>query len=210
DECIARFNNLKENHDKRYIIYKLNDNRVVVDSEGDRGQKYDDFYRAILASGEPRFGVIDFEFDNENTGDRMVLVLWIPETAASMMKMKYASVKNEMSIALSGIYRQVQATDEQELDIEAIKQHFLTSRYVNVVMQACKECDLWRMKPEYIFKKVVDTLTVQYHIDTGVTRPHHMAALTWDSEGSIELLRLSHDGRHMSIEHRRRGALVGL
>ncbi|KAF4649195.1 hypothetical protein FOL47_002332, partial [Perkinsus chesapeaki] len=78
-------------------------------------------------------------------------------------------------------------------------------------------------KPEYIFKKVDDTLTVQYHIDTGVTRPHHVAALAWDSatsaiyavrpgseEGSLELLRVPHDGNYTSIAYQRRGTVVGL
>ncbi|KAF4652129.1 cofilin [Perkinsus chesapeaki] len=128
DECIARFNNLKENHDKRYIIYKLNDSRVVVDSEGDRGQKYDDFYRAILTSGEPRFGVIDFEFDNKKTRDReqgLVLVSWFPETAAPAMRVKFGPVRHEMTRVLSGIDRTVDATENVELDFDAVRLHFL-------------------------------------------------------------------------------------
>ncbi|KAF4690024.1 Tripartite DNA replication factor [Perkinsus olseni] len=76
------YNSFKQNRDKRYIIFRVNDcDQVVVASEGDRDKTYEDFTKAINDEKEPAYGVVDFKPEGSEE-DKTVLFVWAPDTSS--------------------------------------------------------------------------------------------------------------------------------
>merc|ERR1711964_849999 len=96
DDCIENFNQLKLGHKSRYIIFKLNDTNteIVVEQKGAPEAKWDDFVKA-LPPNDCRYAAYDFEFTVEDGGQRekILFVLWSPETSKIKSKMLYTSSK---------------------------------------------------------------------------------------------------------------------
>mmetsp|Transcript_49965 Transcript_49965/g.61351 ORF Transcript_49965/g.61351 Transcript_49965/m.61351 type:complete len:161 (+) Transcript_49965:122-604(+) len=73
----------------------------------------EDFMKTIKKSGQPRFGVLDFNH-------KLLFVAWTPDTSKRANKMIYASVKNPLIEDLTGIVLKLQATDDSELCLKEI------------------------------------------------------------------------------------------
>ncbi|KAF4691990.1 cofilin [Perkinsus olseni] len=125
-DCIVSYNNLKLKHDKRYIIYAFtaDNKRIVIESEGTKDKTYDDFKQALLASHEPRYAVVDFEFEHDESGakqEKVLFIFWSPDTAPVKRKMLFASSKDAIRKPLDGVYQEIQCNDEGDLLFEEIK-----------------------------------------------------------------------------------------
>jgi cofilin len=70
--------------------------------------------------------VFDYQFDTASDGARnkLVFVLWTPETAKIKAKMLYPATKDAMKKALVGIGAELQATDASEISQEAVMEKF--------------------------------------------------------------------------------------
>ncbi|KAF4715132.1 hypothetical protein FOZ63_029666 [Perkinsus olseni] len=85
--CLVAYNSFKQNRDKRYIIFRVNDyDQVVVASEGDRDKTYEDFTKAINDEKEPAYGVVDFKPEGSEE-DKTVLFVWGPDTSSIKKRM---------------------------------------------------------------------------------------------------------------------------
>eukprot|EP00034_Subulatomonas_tetraspora_P001589 GABW01001914.1.p1 GENE.GABW01001914.1~~GABW01001914.1.p1 ORF type:complete len:138 (-),score=59.14 GABW01001914.1:51-464(-) len=118
DECVAKFQELKLNHNAKYIVFKMNDNltEVVVEKVGEKDADYDAF-TAELPKDDCRYAVFDFEYDYEGgKRDKILFVVWAPDTAKVKSKMLYASTKDTVRKKFVGIGVEVQATDASEID----------------------------------------------------------------------------------------------
>jgi len=123
DEVITKFQELKLNHSYRYIIYKLSDDstKIVVDTSAPKNATYDEFQKA-LPQNDCRYAVFDLEFQSAEGGQRnkILFVLWAPDSAKIKQKMLYTSSKADIRKKLVGIATEVQATDNSEIDYQTV------------------------------------------------------------------------------------------
>lgn len=61
DECKLRFQELKAKRSHRFIVFKIDQQRVVVEKLGGPNESYDDF-AASFPADECRYAVYDFDF----------------------------------------------------------------------------------------------------------------------------------------------------
>ena len=77
DDCKLKYQDLKAKRSYRFIIFKIDEQQVVVDKLGGPDQSYDDFTTS-LPSDECRYAVFDFDFTtNENVQkSKIFFVAW--------------------------------------------------------------------------------------------------------------------------------------
>nr|GMC93026.1 DNA-binding protein HEXBP-like [Ipomoea batatas] len=122
DACKLKFLELKSKRNYRYILFKIDDQQVVVDKVGGHEESYADFTSA-LPRDECRYAVYDFDFttDENCQKSKIFFIAWSPETSTVRMKMVYASSKDRFKTELDGIQFELQATDPSEMSLDTIK-----------------------------------------------------------------------------------------
>eukprot|EP01113_Clastostelium_recurvatum_P021359 TRINITY_DN252_c0_g2_i2.p2 TRINITY_DN252_c0_g2~~TRINITY_DN252_c0_g2_i2.p2 ORF type:complete len:156 (+),score=36.57 TRINITY_DN252_c0_g2_i2:54-470(+) len=128
DECVTKYNGLKLGHESRYILFRLSDDlrEVVVDKVAPKDAPYSDFLDSLPAN-DCRYAVYDFDFTAEDGGQRnkILFVLWAPDSAKIKPKMLYTSSKDGLRKKLVGIATEIQATDRAEIDHSAVLEKVL-------------------------------------------------------------------------------------
>ncbi|KIH94968.1 cofilin [Sporothrix brasiliensis 5110] len=132
-ECVTAYNELKLNKKYKYIIYKLNDKHteIVIENastEGDwevfRNQLVNATTKTRTGEGKgPRYAVYDFEYNlasGEGTRNKLTFIAWSPDDAPIMAKMVYASSKEALRRALTGIAVEIQANDADDIEYETV------------------------------------------------------------------------------------------
>ncbi|KAK4260572.1 hypothetical protein QN277_003668 [Acacia crassicarpa] len=122
DECKIKFRELKAKRSYRFIVFKIDQQQIVVETLGGPNQSYDDF-TSSLPSNECRYAVYDFEFITaENCQkSKIFFIAWSPEISKVRMKMVYASSKDSFKRELDGIQFELQATDPSEMSLDIVK-----------------------------------------------------------------------------------------
>eukprot|EP01067_Filipodium_phascolosomae_P003615 Filipodium_phascolosomae@DN264_c0_g1_i1.p1 len=118
EECMSTFHQIKMQHALRYVIYKIAEQKEIqVDACGDKGAGYEDFLEA-LPSGEPRYAVVDFDYETADgrPQEKLIFVAWSPDDSKVQLKMLYASSKDAIKKRLSGFAKELQATDKGDLN----------------------------------------------------------------------------------------------
>jgi len=121
EAALAKFNDMKLGKKHAFILFKIEDNQVVVEQEvaktdcKDAVNYLDDFITSIKKTGAPRFAVLDWNH-------KLLFVSWVPDTSKATDKMKYASVKENFAQELVGVQIKLQATDDGELSKNAINE----------------------------------------------------------------------------------------
>lgn len=92
---------------------------IKIDCSGERGASYEEFCEK-LPENEPRYGLIDLEFETKDgrPTSKLVFICWNPDVASIRNKMLYSSSKEAIKGALSGVGIHINATDRAELDLE--------------------------------------------------------------------------------------------
>ncbi|XP_028767433.1 actin-depolymerizing factor 7-like [Neltuma alba] len=123
DECKLRFQELKARRTYRFIVFKIEQQEVVVDKLGGSNQSYNDF-TASLPADECRYAVFDFDFttDENVQKSKIFFIAWSPDTSKVRMKMVYASSKDRFKRELDGIAFELQATDPSEMSMDIVKE----------------------------------------------------------------------------------------
>merc|ERR1711953_564315 len=124
DDVLEAFNDIKLSHKYRYVIYKRNaDNtEIVLEKANGNSAKYEDFV-ADLPLNECRYGIFDLEYsksDADGIRQKIVFVVWAPDTAKIKDKMLTASSKDALKKQLVGISTEIQATDPSEIDYNCV------------------------------------------------------------------------------------------
>lgn len=123
DEVTTVFNELKLGKGLQYVIYRLTPDfkEVEVEKKAPAPATWDAFV-ADLPKDDCRYAVFDYQFATDKDGERnkLIFVLWTPETARIKTKMLYPATKEAMKRALVGIGAEIQATDEAEISIDAV------------------------------------------------------------------------------------------
>ncbi|ODQ67859.1 cofilin [Nadsonia fulvescens var. elongata DSM 6958] len=123
DEALTAFNELKLGRKTKYIIFALNDSKTeIVVSSTSNSESYDDFL-ADLPENDCRYAIYDFEYETasgEGKRSKIVFYTWSPDTAPIRPKMVYASSKDSLRRALTGISADIQGTDFSEVAYDTI------------------------------------------------------------------------------------------
>ncbi|KAF1872449.1 hypothetical protein Lal_00016747 [Lupinus albus] len=122
DDCKLRFQELKSKRSYRFILFKIEQQQVVVDKLGEPTESYDDFMASFPAD-ECRYAVYDFDFTTEENcqKSKIYFIAWSPDTSRVRMKMVYASSKDRFKRELDGIQVELQATDPSEMSFDIVK-----------------------------------------------------------------------------------------
>jgi len=122
DECKLKFLELKAKRSYRFIVYKIEQQQVVVDKLGEPNESYEDF-TASFPDNECRYAVYDFDFTTaENCQkSKIFFIAWSPDIAKVRSKMVYASSKDRFKRELDGISFELQATDPSEMSLDIVK-----------------------------------------------------------------------------------------
>ena len=88
------------------MVYKINPagDTVVVDTVGSNSDDFDEFLDA-LPENDCRYCVYDFLYTNADACvfNKIVFVMWTPETARIKSKMLYASSKDTLKVRGAGL-----------------------------------------------------------------------------------------------------------
>jgi len=123
DAVVTKYQELKLGHAYRYCFFKMNDqcSQVVVDKTGATGASYEDFVKE-LPPNACRYAIFDFAYDSDDgrKSDKIIFVLWAPDSAKIKEKMLYTSSKDAVRKKLVGVGTEIQATDLAEIDREVV------------------------------------------------------------------------------------------
>ncbi|KAF5805519.1 putative actin-depolymerizing factor domain, ADF/Cofilin, ADF-H/Gelsolin-like domain superfamily [Helianthus annuus] len=122
DACKLKFLELKAKRNHRYIIFKIEEQQVIVDKVGSPDASYEEFTNS-LPSNECRYAVFDFDFttDENCQKSKIFFIAWAPDTSKVRAKMVYASSKDRFKRELDGIQVELQATDPSEMSFDIVK-----------------------------------------------------------------------------------------
>ncbi|PHH65175.1 hypothetical protein CDD81_3306 [Ophiocordyceps australis] len=133
-ECITAYNDLKLSKKLKYIIYKLSDdNKQIVVEEASDDKDWEKFRQKLInatsksKSGTvgkgPRYAVYDFEYSlasGDGVRNKLAFIAWSPDDAGVQPKMIYASSKEALKRALTGIAVELQANDPDDIEHESV------------------------------------------------------------------------------------------
>ncbi|KAL6177237.1 hypothetical protein ACLB2K_048763 [Fragaria x ananassa] len=122
DDCKLRFLELKAKRSYRFILFKIEQQQIVVDKLGEPNDSYDDF-TSSFPPDECRYAVYDFDFITEENcqKSKIFFIAWSPDPSKVRMKMVYASSKDRFKRELDGISFELQATDPSEMSLDIVK-----------------------------------------------------------------------------------------
>jgi len=117
EDTLKAFNEMKLGKKHAYILFTIEGSSIIVEKQvlkADAGDDYlEKFVSEIKASGQPRFSVVDWNH-------KLCFVSWTPDTSKAQNKMKFATCKEGFVQELVGVQIKMQATDDNELSIDAI------------------------------------------------------------------------------------------
>eukprot|EP00397_Hematodinium_sp_SG-2012_P061807 GEMP01082448.1.p1 GENE.GEMP01082448.1~~GEMP01082448.1.p1 ORF type:complete len:134 (+),score=33.45 GEMP01082448.1:56-457(+) len=124
DDCVEMFNEMKLKHTKRYVVYRIEAERIIIDCQADSSATYEEF-TTKLPDNEPRYAVVDFEYstDDGRPQSKLLFVLWSPDSGAVKKKMVYAASKDNIKRKLVGVAKELQANDRSEIAKDEVDKH---------------------------------------------------------------------------------------
>merc|ERR1712216_272695 len=120
DKCKEEFLKLKEKRAYKFVTFKIDAEKGVVDV-CDCVEKTAEFdFQTLLdklPADEPRYFVLDWSATpaDDRHIDKIFFVSWVPDTCKAKTKMLYASSKQALRNALDGVQLDHQATDYDEV-----------------------------------------------------------------------------------------------
>ncbi|KAG8526184.1 uncharacterized protein KY384_000177 [Bacidia gigantensis] len=133
-ECITAFDDLKLSKKIKYIIFKISDDykEIVVEDTSSEAD-WDKFQEKLLNAKSshrgkegkgPRYAIYDLQYElegGEGTRNKIVFISWSPDEGALVMpKMTYASSKESLKNALTGIAVEIQANRDDEIEYATV------------------------------------------------------------------------------------------
>ncbi|PWW72662.1 hypothetical protein C7212DRAFT_226045, partial [Tuber magnatum] len=130
EEVTQYFQELKLGKKHAYVLYKISDdNRFIVvekrvekDAQKTPVAQYEEFVNS-LPSDQCRYAIYDFTYDlpnGEGTRNKIIFFAWAPDTAKVKSKMIYASSKEALRRALTGVPTEIQGTEFSEINFDAV------------------------------------------------------------------------------------------
>ena len=122
-ECLTVFEEMKIRSAYKFLIFRITDDKKFIELEhkGEKGTSFEDF-TSKLPDNDCRYAVLDVEITTKSgaTANKLIFVAWSDDNAAIKPKMLYASSKDAIKKALTGINDEFQATERGDLDMSEI------------------------------------------------------------------------------------------
>ncbi|RUS13465.1 hypothetical protein BC937DRAFT_95268 [Endogone sp. FLAS-F59071] len=124
ESCLEIFQELKLRKKYKYLVFKLSDdNKEIILEKAVEQSDYQEFIDQ-LPKDSPRYAVYDFEYQKTGEGEgerhKLVFYSWTPDVSKIKQKMLYASSKDALRKQLVGISTEIQGTDLDEVQFEAV------------------------------------------------------------------------------------------
>ncbi|GCF00363.1 cofilin [Zygosaccharomyces mellis] len=123
DESLQAFNDLKLGKKYKFVLYGISEDKTtIIVKETSTSQSYDEFL-GKLPENDCLYAIYDFEYElggNEGKRSKIVFFTWSPDTAPVRSKMVYASSKDALRRALTGVSSDIQGTDFSEVSFETV------------------------------------------------------------------------------------------
>ncbi|XP_023889554.2 actin-depolymerizing factor 7 [Quercus suber] len=121
DECNLKFLELIAKSNSRFIIFKVENQEVVVEKLGIPDEAYEDFTASQPAS-ERRITVFNFDFiTDQNFQKSKIFFFSLSPFFKGRSKVVYASSEDRFKSQLDGIEVELQATDSSEMSLGILK-----------------------------------------------------------------------------------------
>jgi cofilin len=129
-DITAAFNELKIERTLKCLVLKIDkaNTGLEIDFKEDKTFNYSELAEK-LPKDDPRFVLVDFEYEtNENPPrktSKLILFFWCPDNSKINRKVVFSSTKHSIKTALTGIQKDLQASDYSDLDYENVKKEML-------------------------------------------------------------------------------------
>lgn len=123
DECLKIFEEIKFNKKYRSIVYKVENERVVlipfikmIETTGDKEQNWGSFI-ASLPKAEPRLCVFDLEYTSHDgmKCSKLFFFYWLPDGTPLKMKFPYATMKESFKTKIDLLGKEIVATTPDDV-----------------------------------------------------------------------------------------------
>ncbi|KAJ7318653.1 cofilin [Desmophyllum pertusum] len=131
EECVAAFNEIKDNHRWKYVIFKLSDNKQsIAVSKKVRTSTYEDFIK-LFRMDECLYALYEFTYQTEDRGpaSKIVFFSWTPEDSQEE-RMIYASSRVLFQNKISPHMPSVEATEQDDLEEENVTSRIHQKRII--------------------------------------------------------------------------------
>eukprot|EP00123_Amoebidium_parasiticum_P005805 comp16907_c0_seq1/m.15444 comp16907_c0_seq1/g.15444 ORF comp16907_c0_seq1/g.15444 comp16907_c0_seq1/m.15444 type:complete len:141 (-) comp16907_c0_seq1:13-435(-) len=123
DDVLHAFTDIKYGHKHKYVMFGFNPQYSEIHAlkAGDLSATYDQFVED-LPKTSGCYAVYDFDYNARDGGKRnkLVFVVWAPDSAKLKSKMLVASSKDALRSSLDGIHAEIQATDMEEIAYDEV------------------------------------------------------------------------------------------
>jgi cofilin len=129
-EITAAFNELKIERTLKCLVLKIDkaNTGLEIDFQEDKTFDYSQLVDK-LPKDDPRFVLVDFEYEtNENPPrktSKLILFFWCPDNSKINRKVVFSSTKHSIKTALTGIQKDLQASDHSDFDFENVRKEML-------------------------------------------------------------------------------------
>ena len=115
DDVMTEFKLLKMRRKYRYILFRIEADKVVVDLTAPRSATFKDF-DAALPDSDCRYAVYDHEFQTSDSrpSSKLFFVTWIPQNSHPGFKMAYTHAKSAIQSVCEGCF-EVSAVIKKEI-----------------------------------------------------------------------------------------------
>merc|ERR1711935_1178166 len=104
--CKEEFEKMKIRSEYAFIIFKITDDKksIVIEEKGAKGADFAEFTSKLPDAG-CRYAVLDVEINTKAgaTTNKLIFIAWSDDNASVKPKMLYASSKDALKKALTGI-----------------------------------------------------------------------------------------------------------
>lgn len=115
DAVVAEFKQLKMRRKYRYVLFRIEADKVVVDATAPPSASFADF-NAALPDSDCRYAVYDHEFltPDGRKSSKLFFVTWIPQNSHPGFKMAYTHAKSAVQSVCDGCF-EVSAVIKKEV-----------------------------------------------------------------------------------------------
>lgn len=115
DDVVSEFKQLKMRRKFRYLLFRIEGDKVVVDTTALPSATFEDFH-AALPDSDCRYAVYDHEFQTADgrKSSKLFFVTWIPQNSHPGFKMAYTHAKSAIQSVCGGCY-EVSAVLKKEI-----------------------------------------------------------------------------------------------
>ena len=130
-DITTAFNELKIERSIRCLVLKIDKTNtgLEIDFKEDKTTFNYNELAEKLPKDDPRFVLVDFEYEtNENPPrktSKLILFFWCPDISKINRKVVFSSTKHSVKTALTGIQKDLQASDYSDLDYENVRKEML-------------------------------------------------------------------------------------